>query len=116
MVRGVGADWRSETVEKLRSLILQAQPNAVEEAKWRKPSNPSGVPTFSCSGLICTVATYKDKVSSLARVPRSWIPRGCSTPASTPERGRAIDIHEDDEIDEDAFVELVREAVALNRS
>src|SRR3546814_12945881 len=55
-------DWRSETVDRVRQLILGADPDIVEEAKWRKASNPDGVPTFSCDGLICTVETYKDKV------------------------------------------------------
>ena len=52
-------DWRAETVEKLRSLLVRAEPDLVEEAKWRKASNPDGVPTFSCDGLICTVETYQ---------------------------------------------------------
>ena len=55
-------DWRTSTVERLRSLITEAAPDVVEEAKWRKPTNPDGVPTFSCDGLVCTVETYKDKV------------------------------------------------------
>jgi hypothetical protein len=58
----VSNDWRTGTVEKLRSLIMKAEPDIVEEAKWRKASNPDGVPTFSCDGLVCTIETYKDKV------------------------------------------------------
>lgn len=54
-------DWRSKTVDSVRHLILEATPDVVEEVKWRKSSNPDGVPTFSRSGLVCTVETYKDK-------------------------------------------------------
>ena len=53
-------DWRVDTVEQIRALIKRAAPEAVEEVKWRKASNPDGVPTFSLDGLICTVETYKD--------------------------------------------------------
>ena len=56
------SDWRTDTVEKVRGLVLGADPEIVEEVKWRKPSNPDGVPTFSCPGLICTLETYQDKV------------------------------------------------------
>jgi hypothetical protein len=58
----MSADWRTGLVDRVRDLILDAEPEVVEEAKWRKASNPDGVPTFSCSGLLCTVETYKDKV------------------------------------------------------
>ncbi len=92
-------DWRAETVEKLRSLLVRAEPDLVEEAKWRKASNPDGVPTFSCDGLICTVETYQGQDQADLRPGR-----------------RAIDLHEGETLDEDAFVELVREAVAHNRS
>jgi hypothetical protein len=113
----VSNDWRTETVEKVRSLIMQAESDTVEEAKWKKASNPDGVPTFSCDGLICTVETYKDKVkltfaqgASLDDPSRVF---NASLDAGT---RRAIDIHEADGLDEDAFVDLVREAVAHNRS
>ena len=55
-------DWRGATLARVRELIKQADPDVVEEVKWRKPSNPSGVPTWSHSGIICTVETYRDKV------------------------------------------------------
>jgi hypothetical protein len=111
------ADWRPDVVDRVRTLILEAEPEVVEESKWRKPSNPDGVPTFSCDGLICTVETYKDKV-------KLTFAKGASLPDpdqlfnSSLDGGtrRAIDIPEGTELDRDAFVALVREAVALNRS
>jgi hypothetical protein len=111
------ADWRNETVDTVRSLILKAAPDVVEEAKWQKASNPAGVPTFSCDGLICTVETYKDKVKlTFARGASVADPAGLFNASLDAGTRRAIDIHEGDEIDEGGFVELVREAVAVNRS
>jgi hypothetical protein len=116
-VRAVADDWRSEIVDRLRALIVKAEPGVVEEAKWRKASNPDGVPTFSSSGLICTVETYKDKVKlTFARGASLADPDGLFNASLDAGTRRAIDIHAGDEIDEDAFLELVREAVAHNRS
>ena len=110
-------DWRQGTVEKLRSLILTAEPDIVEEAKWRKASNPDGVPTFSCDGLVCTLETYKDKVKTTFAMGASLDDASglfnASLDAGT---RRALDLREGDVLDEDAFVALVREAVARNRS
>ena len=110
------ADWRSDLVDRIRALIMEAEPRVEEEAKWRKASNPDGVPTFSASGLICTVETYKDKVKVTftkgASVPDQHALFNASLDAGT---RRAIDIGESDELDEIAFVELVREAAALNQ-
>jgi hypothetical protein len=115
--RRVSDDWRSETVEKVRSLILAAEPATVEEAKWRKASNPDGVPTFSCDGLVCTVETYKDKVKlTFAKGASLDDPAGLFNASLDAGVRRAIDLHEGDALDEDALVELVRSAVALNRS
>jgi len=113
----VSDDWRSGIVEKVRALITQAEPDIVEEAKWRKASNPDGVPTFSCDGLICTVETYKDKVKlTFAQGASLDDPSSLFNASLEAGTRRAIDIHEDDTIDEDAFVELIKEAVAHNRS
>ena len=110
-------DWRSGTIEKVRSVILLAEPEMVEEAKWRKASNPDGVPTFSCAGLLCTVETYKDKVKlTFAKGASLDDPSGLFNASLDAGTRRAIDLHEGDVLDEDAFVELVREAVAHNRS
>ncbi|KAA1397606.1 DUF1801 domain-containing protein [Aeromicrobium ginsengisoli] len=108
-------DWRSETVDSIRGFINEAAPDVVEEAKWRKASNPDGVPTFSRSGLICTVETYKDKVKvTFAKGASLEDPAGLFNASLDAGTRRAIDIHESDDLDGDAFVELVRTAVALN--
>ena len=110
-------DWRTTTIERLRSLIRKAEPDVVEEAKWRKASNPDGVPTFSCDGLICTLETYKDKVKiTFARGASLDDPAGLFNASLDAGTRRAIDLHEGDALDEDALVELVRDAVAANRS
>lgn len=113
----MAADWRSDVVDRIRALILRAEPEVVEEVKWRKASNPDGVPTFSLDGLICTVETYKDKVkvtfakgASLADPDQLF---NASLDAGT---RRAYDVFAAEELADDAFVELVREAVALNQS
>ena len=110
-------DWRTVTIERLRSLIMKAEPDMVEEAKWRKASNPDGVPTFSCAGLVCTVETYKDKVKlTFAKGASLDDPAGLFNASLDAGTRRAIDLHEDDALDENDFVALVREAVDLNRS
>ncbi len=110
-------DWRSETIEKVRALILTAEPDMVEEAKWRKASNPDGVPTFSCDGLVCTVETYKDKVKlTFAKGASLDDPSGLFNASLDAGTRRAIDLHESDALDDDAFVALVRNAVERNRS
>ena len=109
----MGDDWRTVTIEKLRSLILMAEPDIVEEAKWRKASNPDGVPTFSCAGLVCTLETYKDKVKlTFAHGASLDDSSGLFNASLDAGARRAIDVHEGDVLDESAFVELVREAVA----
>ena len=111
------SDWRSETVETVRALVLRAEPGTVEEAKWRKASNPDGVPTFSNDGLVCTVETYKDKVKlTFAKGASLPDPAGLFNASLDAGTRRAIDLFEGDTLDEDAFVALVRDAVAHNRS
>ncbi len=110
-------DWRSDLVDTIRSLITEAEPDVVEEAKWRKASNPDGVPTFSCDGLLCTVETYKDKVKvTFARGASLEDPSGVFNASLDAGTRRAVDIGADDVLDEKAFVALVREAVAFNRA
>src|SRR3954452_16555542 len=110
-------DWRHDLVDRIRGLILEAEPAVVEEAKWRKASNPDGVPTFSRSGLICTLETYKDKVKlTFAKGASLADPAGVFNASLDAGTRRAIDIHEGDDVDERAFVALVRDAVALNRA
>lgn len=98
-------------------LIRQAEPDVVEESKWRKPTNPDGVPTFSLDGLICTVETYKDKVKVTFAKGASLNDPGQVFNASL-DAGvrRAIDLREGDQLDADDFTALVHEAVKANRS
>lgn len=109
-------DWRESLVDEIRELIRQADSDITEEVKWRKPSNPDGVPTFSLDGLVCTVETYKDKVKVTfghgASLPD---PRKVFNSSLTAGTRRAVDIKESDSLDADAFVELVRAGVAYNR-
>ena len=108
--------WRSERVATLRGLVLVADPEVTEDVKWRKPTNPDGVPTFSCDGLLCTVETYKDKVKvTFARGASVQDPAGLFNASLDAGTRRAIDLHEGDDVDHEAFVELVRRAIAVNR-
>ncbi len=111
-------DWRGRTLSRLRVLIREAHPDVVEDIKWRKPTNPAGVPVWSGGGaMICTGETYKDKV-------KLTFPHGASLP--DPSRlfnaslagaaRRAIDLREDDAIDEQAFRSLICDAVDFNAS
>jgi len=109
-------DWREQTVDRVRSLILKAEPDATEDVKWRKASNPDGVPTFTADGLICTIETYKDKVKvTFAQGASLDDPSGIFNASLDAGTRRALDIFKGDELDEDAFVALVREAVGANR-
>jgi len=110
-------DWREKVVHQVRALILEAAPGVDEEAKWRKASNPDGVPTFSLDGLICTIETYKDKVKvTFAKGASLDDPSGIFNASLDAGTRRAIDVFEGDELDGDAFVALVREALEANRS
>lgn len=112
----MSTDWRTDLVDNLRSLIVKAEPEVVEEQKWKKPSNPDGVPTFSCDGLVCTVETYQDKVKvTFAKGASLDDPAGVFNASLDAGTRRAVDVREGDQLDEDAFVELIRDAVALNR-
>jgi hypothetical protein len=110
-------DWRSATLSRIRALINEADSDAVEEVKWRKPTNPAGVPTWSHDGMICTGETYKDKVKlTFARGAVLDDRSGLFNSSLEGSTRRAIDIREGDEIDEDAFKALIREAAEHNRS
>jgi hypothetical protein len=109
-------DWRGKTLAKLRALIKQADPQVVEEWKWRKPSNP-GVPVWSHQGIICTGETYKSVVKlTFFKGASVEDPSGLFNSSLEGNTRRAIDFHEDDEIDEKAFTALIRAAVSLNES
>lgn len=108
-------DWRGETLARARKLIHDADPDVLEELKWRKPSNPAGVPVWSHAGMICTGETYKDKVK-LTFANGASLPDPARLFNSSLEGNtrRAIDIREGEDIDGGAFTAIVRAAVALN--
>lgn len=110
-------DWQRATLERMRELIRQAAPDAVEEAKWRKPSNGmQGVPVWSDHGIICTGETYKDKVKlTFARGAAIEDPDGLFNASLDAGTRRAIDIREGEKVNSTAFKALVRRAVAANR-
>jgi hypothetical protein len=112
------SDWRDEMLARIRTLIHEADPDVVEEVKWRKPSNSMrGVPVWSHAGMICTGETYKDKVKlTFAKGASLADPRGLFNSSLDGNTRRAIDFHEGDKIDEQALKALIRAAVALNTS
>lgn len=102
-------DWRGETLARVRALIHQADPEVVEEVKWR------GVPVWSHGGILCTGETYKSAVKlTFAKGAALADPSGLFNSSLEGNVRRAIDLHEGDEIDEDAFKALIRAAAALN--
>jgi hypothetical protein len=104
-------DWRGETLAQVRSLVKQADPEVVEEWKWR------GVPTWYHDGIICTGETYRDKVKmTFAKGASLDDPAGLFNSSLEGNVRRAIDIHEGEEIDAEALKGLIRAAVALNES
>jgi len=112
-IRDLG-DWRGATLARMRTLIQQADPQVVEEWKWRKATNP-GVPVWSHDGMICTGETYKSVVKlTFAKGAALEDPKRLFNSSLEGNVRRAIDIHEGEKIDERAFKALVRAAVALN--
>ena len=112
---GLG-DWREVTLARMRALILEADPEMIEERKWRKPSNRmAGVPVWSHNGIVCTGETYT-KVVKLTFARGASVPDPARLFNSGLEGGtrRAIDIHEGDKIDARAFKALIKAAVARN--
>lgn len=108
-------DWRETTLSRMRTLILEADPEMVEERKWRKASNPDGVPTWSHGGLVCTGETYRASVKlTFAHGASLPDPAGLFNASLEAGTRRAIDIHEGDKINARAFKALVKAAVALN--
>ena len=107
-------DWRGERLARIRALTHEALPEVVEEIKWRKATNPLGVPTFESDGILFTGESYKDKV-------KLTFPKGSriADPAKLFNAGltgtrHVIDMPQDHELDEDAFRELVQEAARVN--
>lgn len=106
-------DWRVDTLEHIRTLIERADPEIVEERKYKMPSNPAGIPVWYHNGMICTGETYKNHL-------RLSFHKGSILKENDPNglfnRYSAIVINEQDKINEKAFINLIRTAVALNKS
>ena len=107
-------DWRGKTLAKVRQLIHEADPEIVEEWKWAKATSP-GTPVFSHDGIVCTGEAYKSVVKmTFAKGAALKDPSGLFNSSLEGNVRRAIDIHEGDKINEAAFKDLIRAAVALN--
>jgi hypothetical protein len=115
MIAAVG-DWRGETLSRMRKLIKQADPDVVEEVKWVKKTSP-GTPTWEHDGIICTGETYKSVVKlTFAKGASLKDPAKLFNSSLEGNTRRAIDIHEGEKVDANAFKALIRAAVALNTS
>lgn len=109
------SDWRGETLARLRKLIRDADPDVVETVKWRKPTNPNGVPVWEHAGILCTGEVYQGYVKlTFARGAALADPAALFNAGLAGGTRRAIDIREGDTIDATAFKALIRAAVALN--
>ena len=114
-IRDLGG-WRGETLARMRALILEADPGMIEECKWIKPTNPSGVPVWSHDGIVCTGEAYRNVVKlTFARGASIPDPSRLFNSSLEGNARRAIDIHEGETIDAGAFKALVKAAVARNR-
>jgi len=107
--------WRGETLARMRALIVEADPEMIEERKWAKPSNPGGVPVWSHNGIVCTGETYAKAVKlTFAKGAQIPDPSRLFNASLEGNVRRAIDIHEGETVDAAAFKKIVKAAVALN--
>jgi hypothetical protein len=107
-------DWRGKTLARVREIVHEADPEIVEEWKWQKETSP-GTPVWSHGGIVCTGETYKNVVKmTFAKGASLKDPSGLFNSSLEGNTRRAIDIHEDDDLDEAALKDLIRAAVALN--
>lgn len=110
-------DWRGERLQRIRKLIHEARPDVVEAVKWRKPSNPEGVPIFEVNGIVCHAQAFKGKVKvTFAKGASVDDPKGVFNASLEANVSRAIDLGENDDLDEDAFKDLFAAAAALNEA
>lgn len=108
-------DWRGDVLARVRELIHEAEPDVVEQVKWRKPTNPNGVPVWEADGIICTGEAYTDKVKlTFAQGAALDDPAGVFNASLGGKVRRAIDLREGDQLDEQAFIELVQAAAHHN--
>jgi hypothetical protein len=113
-IAGLG-DWRGDTLARLRALIHEADPEVEETVKWRKTSNPLGVPVWEHAGILCTGELYRDKVKLTFAYGASLDdPNGLFNSSLDGNTRRAIDVKEGETVDAEAFKALIREAVVLN--
>ena len=109
------SDWRGDLLGRLRGIIMSADPDIIEEVKWRKPSNPDGVPVWSLGGMICTGETYRDKVKlTFANGASLDDPNKLFNSSLDGGTRRAIDFHEGDKLDDTSLMAIVRNAIAFN--
>jgi hypothetical protein len=109
-------DWRADTLDRVRQLIKEADPDVVEERKWAKKATPDGVPVWSDDGMICTGETYKSVVKvTFFKGASLKDPSKLFNSSLEGNSRRAIDIHEGETLNATAFKALIREAVALNK-
>src|ERR1041384_879613 len=107
--------WRGETLARMRALIVEADPEMIEERKWAKPSNPGGVPVWSHNGIVCTGETYAKAVKlTFAKGAEIPDPSHLFNASLEGKVRRAIDIHEGESVDAAAFKKIGKAAVALN--
>ena len=112
---GKAGDWREETLARMRALILEADPEMIEERKWKKAANPDGVPVFYRHGIVCTGETYKQVVKlTFAHGASLPDPKHLFNAGLESASRRAIDIREGETVDATAFKALVKAAVARN--
>ena len=110
-------DWRGKTLANLRNVIKEADPLVLEEVKWKKPSNPQGVPVWSHDGMVCIGNTLKNAVRlTFPKGAELKDPKKLFNTRLDSETVRAIDVHEGDSVDETALKALILAAVALNTS
>ena len=116
MAKKPETDWRAETLERMRGLIMEADPEMIEEQKWKKPSNGmTGVPVWSHNGIVCTGETYKTAVKlTFAKGASVSDPSRLFNSSLEGNMRRAIDIREGEKLDARAFKALVKAAVANN--
>ncbi len=108
-------DWRGAMLNRIRKIILQSDPGVVETVKWKKPSNPAGVPVWEHTGILCTGDAFKGKVKlTFAKGALLDDPSGLFNASLNGNAMRAIDLFEGDSIDKNALKALVRSAIQLN--
>ena len=108
-------DWRAATLARLRKIIHEADPEITEEMKWKRPSNPNGTPTFEHNGIVCMVVILKERVRlTMAEGASLPDPQKLYNAMLVGNKARAIDIYENDKLDEAALITLIRSGVERN--